>query len=129
VRRRADIADAHARCRSEALQAFGNGDVYAEQLMPRPRHIEVQIVGDGTAVSHLGERECSIQRRHQKLVEIAPCPSLSPALRECLGRDAVRVAEALHYLNAGTFEFLVARATGDAACVHRGQPALQVGIR
>jgi len=75
VRRLDEVDDAHARCRSEALQAFGNGDVYVEQLMPHARHIEVQIVGDASGtVQHLGERECSIQRRHQKLVELAPCP-------------------------------------------------------
>ena len=108
VRQAEEVAEAHARCRSEALQAFGNGDVYVEQLMPRARHIEVQVVGDGSgAVAHLGERECSIQRRHQKLVEIAPCPSLSAGLRARLTADAVRMAGAVRYQNAGTFEFLV----------------------
>jgi acetyl/propionyl-CoA carboxylase alpha subunit/acetyl-CoA carboxylase carboxyltransferase component len=108
VRRREEIDDAYARCQSEARQAFGNGDVYVEQLMLHARHIEVQIVGDGSGtISHLGERDCSIQRRHQKLVEIAPCPSLSPDLRARLTADAVRMAAAVSYLNAGTFEFLV----------------------
>jgi len=112
-----EVDDAYARCRSEALQAFGNGDVYVEELMDRARHIEVQVVGDGSGhVSHLGERECSIQRRHQKLVEIAPCPSLSPTLRACITADAVRLAEAVGYHNAGTFEFLVnADTMGDDA--------------
>jgi acetyl/propionyl-CoA carboxylase alpha subunit/acetyl-CoA carboxylase carboxyltransferase component len=127
VRRRAEIADAHARCRSEALHAFGNGDVYVEQLMARARHVEVQVVGDGSAVTQLGERECSIQRRHQKLVEIAPCPSLSPRLRERLIADAVRLAEALGYLNAGTFEFLVDAADANGAYAFiEANPRLQV---
>jgi acetyl/propionyl-CoA carboxylase alpha subunit/acetyl-CoA carboxylase carboxyltransferase component len=118
VRSLDEVEDAFARCQSEALQAFGNGDVYAEQLMPRARHIEVQVIGDGSAhVSQLGERECSIQRRHQKLVEIAPCPSLSPDLRKRITADAVRMAEAVHFQNAGTFEFLV-----DADTVGDRQP-------
>ncbi|MGD0946739.1 MAG: carboxyl transferase domain-containing protein [Candidatus Binatia bacterium] len=107
VRRLEEIANAYARCQSEALKAFGSGDVYVEQVLPRARHIEVQIVGDGSAVTHLGERECSIQRRHQKVIEIAPCPSLSPALRADITAAALRMAEAVQYQNAGTFEFLV----------------------
>jgi len=108
VRHVEEVEEAYARCQSEARQAFGNREVYVEQLMPRARHIEVQVVGDGSgAVSHLGERECSIQRRHQKLVEIAPCPSLSPELRATITADAVRMAEAVRYHNAGTFEFLI----------------------
>ncbi|HLX38763.1 MAG TPA: biotin carboxylase N-terminal domain-containing protein, partial [Candidatus Binataceae bacterium] len=72
-----ELEEAYQRCQSEARASFGNGDVYVEQLMPRARHIEVQIVGDGSgAVSHLWERECSIQRRNQKIVEIAPSPTL-----------------------------------------------------
>jgi pyruvate carboxylase len=103
-----EVAEAYTRCRSEALQALGNGDVYVEQLMPRARHIEVQVIGDGSgAVSHLGERECSVQRRHQKLVEIAPCPGLPPGLRTRITADAVRMAEAVQFDNIGTFEFLV----------------------
>ncbi len=119
VQRMEDVDGAYARCRSEALQAFGNADVYVEQLMPRARHIEVQVVGDGAGgVIHLGERECSIQRRHQKLIEIAPCPSLSPGLRARIAADAVRMAEAVRYGNAGTFEFLVdADAVGDVEAV------------
>ncbi len=103
-----ELKDAYTRCQSEALQAFGNGDVYVEQLMTRARHIEVQVIGDGSgAVSQIGERECSIQRQHQKLVEIAPCPGLSTGLRARLTTDAIRLAEAVHYQNIGTFEFLV----------------------
>ena len=106
VRRLEDVDDAYARCRSEAEQAFGNPAVYVEQFLPYARHIEVQILGDGARVVHLGERECSIQRHHQKLVEIAPCPSLPGELRARLVADAVRMAEAVQYANAGTFEFL-----------------------
>jgi pyruvate carboxylase len=103
-----EVEDAYARCRSEALQASGTDDVYVEQLMSPARHIEVQIIGDGSgAVSHLGERECSIQRRHQKLVEITPCPGLPPGLRARVIADAVRLAETVNYDNLGTFEFLV----------------------
>ena len=103
-----DIEAAYTRCQSEATAAFGNGDVYVEQLIPRARHIEVQVVGDGSgAVSQLGERECSIQRRNQKLVEIAPSPGLLPELRERLSSAAVRLAQAVQYASLGTFEFLV----------------------
>ena len=112
-----DIEAAYARCQSEANAAFGNGDVYVEQLIPRARHIEVQVVGDGSgAVSQLGERECSIQRRNQKLVEIAPSPGLLPELRERLSSAAVRLAREVHYASLGTFEFLVnAEQGGDNA--------------
>ncbi|MGE0222409.1 MAG: carboxyl transferase domain-containing protein [Acetobacteraceae bacterium] len=112
------LASAYERCRSEALQSFGNGDVYVERLFPRARHIEVQILGDGTgAVAHLWERECSLQRERQKIVEIAPAPFLRPALRERLLRAATTLAAASDYLNAGTFEFLVdaTRDVDDAA--------------
>ena len=103
-----ELEEAFTRCESEALQAFGNGELYVEELRQRARHIEVQIIGDGSGgVCHLGERECSIQRQHQKVIELAPCPSLSPELRELLTRDAVRMAEEVNYRNAGTFEFLV----------------------
>ena len=108
VRRPEELEEAYARCRSEALRTFGDGALYVERFIPRARHIEVQVVGDGTgAVSHLGERECSIQRRHQKLVEIAPSPGLPAALRERLTAAAVRLAESVRFSNLGTFEFLV----------------------
>ena len=108
VRRREELEDAYARCQSEARAAFGNGDVYVEQLLPRARHVEVQIVGDGSgAVSHLGERDCSIQRRHQKLVEIAPAPGLPDGLRQRLVTAATTLAASVRYDNIGTFEFLV----------------------
>lgn len=103
-----DLEEAYTRCRSEALQAFGNDELYIEQFMADARHIEVQIIGDGSGrVCHLYERECSIQRQHQKVLEIAPCPGLSPVLRDRLTRDAVLLAEAARYRNAGTFEFVV----------------------
>ena len=108
VQRREELKDAYARCQSEARAAFGNGDVYVEQLLPRARHVEVQIVGDGSgAVSHLGERDCSIQRRHQKLVEIAPAPGLPDGLRQRLATAATTLASSVRYDNIGTFEFLV----------------------
>jgi pyruvate carboxylase len=108
VQRREELEDAYARCQSEARAAFGNGDVYVEQLLPRARHVEVQIVGDGSgAVSHLGERDCSIQRRHQKLVEIAPAPGLPDGLRQRLVTAATTLAASVRYDNVGTFEFLV----------------------
>jgi len=112
-----ELEEAYTRCQSEASQAFGNGELYVEELMRRARHIEVQIIGDEFGgVSHLGERECSIQRQHQKVIEIAPSPGVSPALRKRLTGDAVALAKAVNYRNAGTFEFLVdADAAGDDA--------------
>ena len=108
VSRIEEIDEAYKRCQSEARASFGNGDVYVEQLMPRARHIEVQIIGDGSGnVSHLWERECSIQRRNQKIVEIAPSPGLEPVLRDQLTAAAVRIAKEVRYDNLGTFEFLV----------------------
>ena len=108
IRDGGEMAAAHALCQAEALQAFGNGDVFVERLLEQPRHIEVQIIGDGSgAISHLGERECSIQRRHQKLVETAPAPGLAPELRDKLTQAAVTLAGAVDYRNVGTFEFLV----------------------
>ncbi len=103
-----EIEDAYARCQSEAKAAFGSSDVYVEQFVQRARHVEVQIAGDATgAVSHFGERDCSIQRRHQKVIEIAPSPGLDPKLRGEIIDAAVRLAEAVRYDNLGTFEFLV----------------------
>jgi len=102
-----DIEEAYARCQSEAKSAFGNEEVYVERLITRARHIEIQIVGDGKTVIHLGERECSLQRRRQKLVEVAPSPTLSDALRAKLTDAAVKLAQEAAYDNIGTFEFLV----------------------
>ena len=103
----AALDEAYARCRSEAQAAFGNPEVYVERLLPRARHIEVQIVGDGVRGVALFERECTLQRRHQKLVEIAPSPSLPWELRAAIIAAACRLAEAAHYHGLGTFEFLV----------------------
>src|SRR5690606_17137310 len=92
------VEEAFERCASEARAAFGDGALYLERLMPAARHVEVQVAGDGSgAVTHLWERECSLQRRHQKLVEFAPSPSLDPALRERLLADAVRLASQARY--------------------------------
>ncbi len=125
-----ELEDAYKRCQSEARAAFGNPDVYLEQLMPRARHIEVQIVGDGSgSVSHLWERECTIQRRHQKLIEIAPSPGPSARMRDRLTSAAVRLAEALRFDNLGTFEFLVDASDGEgepAFAFIEANPRLQV---
>jgi len=93
---------------TEAANAFGNGELYMEKYIERPRHIEFQILADSHGkVIHLGERDCSVQRRHQKLIEEAPSPFLTPDLRKKMGKAAVRAAEAAEYENAGTIEFLV----------------------
>jgi len=123
-----EIDEAFARCQSEAKSAFGNDAVYVEQLVPRARHIEIQIVSDGTSVIHLGERECSLQRRRQKLVEIAPSPTLSPELRIKLCAAAVTLAKAANYDNIGTFEFLVdaSGTTNTSFAFMEANPRLQV---
>jgi acetyl-CoA carboxylase biotin carboxylase subunit len=103
-----DFARSFQLARSEALSAFGNGDVYVEKYLERPRHIEFQILGDKHGnVIHLGERDCSVQRRHQKLIEEAPSPAVTPKLREAMGRDAVAGAKAIDYVGAGTIEMLL----------------------
>ena len=123
------IAATFERCRSEAEGAFGDGTLYVERMVTRARHVEVQILGDGTEVVQVGERECSAQRRHQKLVEIAPAPGLPGALRTRVIDAARRMAAAVGYRSLGTFEFLVDAAdVGDAAAFYfvEANPRLQV---
>ncbi|MBK6921028.1 MAG: pyruvate carboxylase [Deltaproteobacteria bacterium] len=108
VRSDAELDDAFARATSEATAAFGDGSVFVERYVEHPRHIEVQILGDHHGnVIHLFERDCSVQRRHQKIVEIAPAVNFEPELRARVLADAVRLASRVSYRNAGTFEFLV----------------------
>ncbi len=103
-----ELDAAFARCASEAAAAFGNGELYVERWLPRARHVEVQVAGDASGcVVHFGERECSLQRRHQKLVEMAPAPWLAPSLRARLVDAAVALARAADYTSLGTVEFLV----------------------
>jgi acetyl-CoA carboxylase biotin carboxylase subunit len=97
----------------EAESAFGNGAVYIEKYLPRVRHIEVQVMGDGRDVVHFGERDCSIQRRHQKLVEESPSPVLRPAQREAITASACQLAAKVNYSGAGTMEFILDPATGE----------------
>ena len=103
-----ELANAIQLARAEAAAAFGNGDLILEKAIVRPRHVEVQVFGDslGTIV-HLGERDCSVQRRHQKVVEEAPCPVMTAALREQMGAAAVAAARSIGYRGAGTVEFLL----------------------
>jgi len=108
VRDAAELARATEAASREALAAFGDGRVYLERYLERPRHIEVQVLADQHGHSiHLGERECSIQRRHQKIIEEAPSPAVSPELRARMAAAALAAAEAVGYTNAGTVEFLL----------------------
>jgi acetyl-CoA carboxylase biotin carboxylase subunit len=108
VREAADLPNLLRTAQREAEAAFGNGDVYIEKYLENPRHIEFQIIGDHHGnVVHLGERECSIQRRHQKLIEESPSPALTDRVRRRMGSLVVDAAKAVQYTNAGTFEFLM----------------------
>ncbi|WP_406732887.1 carboxyl transferase domain-containing protein [Streptomyces sp. NBC_01794] len=119
-----DLAEAWERCRSEALQSFGRGELYVERLLEGARHVEVQILGDTTgSVTHLWERDCSAQRRHQKLIEIAPAPALPAQLRDRLLGAALRMAREAGVTGLTTFEFLVA---GEEFHFIEANPRLQV---
>jgi acetyl/propionyl-CoA carboxylase alpha subunit len=124
----AELDEAYARCQSEACTAFGLGDVYVEQLLRKPRHIEVQVIGDGTQVIHLGERDCTMQRRNQKLIEIAPCPTLSSKLRDKITNAALRLVQSVNYRSLGTIEFLIeGESEGEATFAFlEANPRLQV---
>lgn len=103
-----DISVALASARSEAQNAFGSGELILEKAVIQPRHVEIQVFGDSQGnVIHLGERDCSVQRRHQKVVEESPCPVMTPQLREAMGQAAVNAAQSISYVGAGTVEFLL----------------------
>jgi acetyl/propionyl-CoA carboxylase alpha subunit len=114
-RTEAQLAEAVPAARREATAAFGDGTLYVERLVERPRHVEIQVFADAHGhVVHLFERECSVQRRHQKVVEESPSAALTPALRERMGAAAVAAARSAGYQNAGTIEFLLEGAGDDA---------------
>ena len=124
VERPKDLPDAVQTARREAEAAFGDSTVFLEQALIRPRHIEVQILADAERVVHLYERDCSVQRRHQKVLEMAPAPNLDPKLRDRLCEEAVRFGGAVGYMNAGTVEFLVGE-DGEHAFIEMN-PRIQV---
>ncbi|NNF90644.1 MAG: ATP-grasp domain-containing protein, partial [Boseongicola sp.] len=107
-----DFADALESARAEARTAFGNDAVLVEKFVEKPRHIEVQVFGDGEKAVHLFERDCSMQRRHQKVIEEAPAPGMTDEMRSAMGAAAVRAAEAVGYAGAGTVEFIVDASDG-----------------
>lgn len=125
VRGAGELAQAFERCQSEARAAFGSGELYVERLIEDARHIEVQVLGDGQQVTHLWERDCSLQRRHQKVVEIAPAPGLDAGLRQRILDAALRLAAAVGYRGLGTFEFLVDSARGEFVFME-ANPRIQV---
>ena len=124
----AELPAGYERCRSEALQAFGNGDLYVEQLLPRARHVEVQIIGDGVEVAHLWDRECSAQRQRQKLIETAPAFGMTAELRAKLLELSAALAKSVNYRGLGTVEFLVNQDIGGATpfAFIEANPRLQV---
>jgi len=108
VRSEAEVENSFQTARHEAETAFGNSDVYMEKYLEEPRHVEIQILGDSQGnVIHLGERDCSVQRRHQKLIEESPSPAVNAELREKMGAAAIKGARSVKYLGAGTIEFLL----------------------
>ncbi|WP_307257195.1 pyruvate carboxylase [Oikeobacillus pervagus] len=124
VRSAEEVKESFERAKSEAKAAFGNSEVYAEKFVENPKHIEVQILGDQQGnIIHLFERDCSVQRRHQKVVEVAPCVSISEDLRNRICDAAVRLMNNVSYINAGTVEFLVA---GDEFYFIEVNPRVQV---
>jgi acetyl/propionyl-CoA carboxylase alpha subunit len=127
VRRTGEIEEAWSRCVSEAEHAFGVAAVYVERLVERARHIEIQLIGDGAEVAALGDRDCTLQRRFQKLVEIAPSPGLSFETRQAITDAALSMARVCRYRGLGTFEFLVDEASPDLPFVFiEANPRLQV---
>ena len=102
-----ELERAVLQAQEEARAAFGNPAVYLEKYIEEPKHIEIQVLGDGERVVHLWERDCSVQRRHQKVIEEAPCPIMTSELREQMGRSAIDAAKSVHYRGAGTVEFLL----------------------
>jgi acetyl-CoA carboxylase biotin carboxylase subunit len=107
ARAREEVAEAYATARAEAMAAFGDDHVYMERYLATPRHVELQVVADSFgAVAHLGERDCSLQRRHQKLMEEAPSPAVDAAMRSAIGKVVVEAVRAIGYLGVGTIEFL-----------------------
>jgi acetyl/propionyl-CoA carboxylase alpha subunit/acetyl-CoA carboxylase carboxyltransferase component len=124
LKNESEIGDAFVRASAEAKSAFGNGALYAERLVGRARHIEIQIVGDGKGgIVALGERECTLQRRSQKIVELAPSSNLKPTLQKKIVAAAVAMAKAVKYRSLGTFEFLI---DGDEFFFIEANPRLQV---
>lgn len=121
----AELDEAYARCQSEATAAFGSGELYIERLIRRARHIEVQIIGDGREVAHVWERDCTLQRRNQKLLEIAPAPGLDPAIREQLLQAALTLTGAVGYRGLCTVEFLLDEDSGDFVFME-ANPRIQV---
>jgi acetyl/propionyl-CoA carboxylase alpha subunit/acetyl-CoA carboxylase carboxyltransferase component len=126
VERAGEMAEAFERCRGEAAAAFGDGTLFVERLLPRPRHIEVQVLADTHGgVVHLFDRDCSVQLRNQKVIEVAPAPGLDPELREQILDSAITLAKAAGYANAGTVEFLVSPERGEHAFIECN-PRIQV---
>lgn len=108
VRNMSELNENFERATSEALSAFGNGALFIEKFIEHPRHIEVQVLGDKHGnIVHLYERDCTVQRRHQKIIEIAPSPNLDPAIRDKILKDAIKISKFVGYENAGTVEFLL----------------------